>query len=203
MRLVQPVNFGGLFGDTIRKEVNRKHVGLDLFAKTGTNIYACVNATVYHRCWHGGYGNTITLKVSDPKAFMALKRKDYKHKTTREIKQGKSWKASGDIYLFYGHLDSIKEFNYGDKVQCGDVLGTPGRSGVTKKGTRAPHLHFEIFSSYIKPSGTKYCINPAYFVNDEQSERKLQEDESSKGTINEENGKKKLTHYSISTFQTK
>ncbi len=199
----------GLFGDTIRKEVNRKHVGLDLFAKTGTNIYACVDATVYHRCWHNGYGNTITIKVKDPKAFMALVRTDYKHKTSREMKQGKNWKDSGDIYLFYGHLDSIKEFSFGDEVRCGDILGTTGRSGVTGDGTRAPHLHFEIFCTYAKPSGTKYCINPAYFVNykhyEEQSasERKLQEDESARKPINEENGKEKLVHFNNSTFQKK
>ena len=59
----------GLFGNGIRN--GSPHTGLDLFARTGDNIYACVDGTVYNRRWHGGYGNTITIKVKDPKAFLA------------------------------------------------------------------------------------------------------------------------------------
>ncbi len=163
----------GLFGNDIRKEVSRKHTGLDLFAKTGTNIYACVDGTVYNRRWHTGYGNTITIKVEDPKSFMARKNKTYSHKTTREMEAGKLWDDSGDIYLFYAHLDTVNELNFGDEVKCGDILGTTGRSGVSA-GTHAPHLHFEIFCSYKMAVGTKYRINPAYFVDykfyDEQND---------------------------------
>ncbi len=187
----------GLFGNTIRKEVNRKHTGLDLFATTGTSIYACVDGTVYNRRWHTGYGNTITIKVKDPKSFMERKRSNYSHKTTREMESGADWDDSGDIFLFYAHLNSVNEFTFGQEVTCGKVLGTTGRSGVSA-GTHAPHLHFEIFCSYAMGSGTNFRINPAYFVDykfyEEQSEneRNTQLNEKSRGQIKEVNGSAQL-----------
>lgn len=192
----------GLFGNDIRKEVGRKHTGLDLFATTGTNIYACVDGTVYNRRWHSGYGNTITIKVTNPKAFLERKRNDYTRKTSREMKHGNDWNENGDIYLFYAHLDSVKKFDYGDKVECGDILGTTGRSGVMA-GTHAPHLHFEIFCSYVMATGTKYRMNPAYFIDykyyDEQNaaERQKQQKEKDRGQIKEKYGKEKLSTSNI------
>lgn len=187
----------GLFGDDIRQEVNRKHTGLDLFATTGTTIFACVDGTVYNRRWHSGYGNTITIKVKDPKAFMARKRNNYTHKTTREMESGTGWSDSGDIYLFYAHLNSVNAFTFGQEVKCGDQLGTTGRSGVNG-GTHAPHLHFEIFCSYNMGVGTNYRINPAYFVeykyydDQSESERNSQITEKDRGQIAEVNGIEQL-----------
>lgn len=192
----------GLFGDDIRREVSRKHTGLDLFAERGKPIYACVDGTVYNRRWHSGYGNTITIKVKDPQAFMARKRTDYTRKTTREMEKGAGWSESGDLFLFYAHLHSVKDFTFGQEVKCGQQLGTTGRSGVTG-GTCAPHLHFEIFCRYAMGSGTSYRINPAYFVNykfyDEQSEseRNAQTNEKNKGKINEVNGAGKLNETNL------
>src|SRR5690606_22944790 len=171
---------------------------LDLFATKGTNIYACVDGTVYNRRWHTGYGNTITIKVNDPKSFMEHKRTDYTLKSTREMENGTNWDESGDIFLFYAHLDSVNEFTFGQEVKCGDVLGTTGRSGVTA-GTHAPHLHFEIFCKYVMAVGTDYRINPAYFVDfkfyDDQSEadRTSQENEKDRGQIKEADGSNKLS----------
>lgn len=187
----------GLFGNT---RDGSKHSGLDLFAKTGENIYACVDGTVYNRRWHGDYGNTITIKVNDTEAFLNMK-KDYtlQYSSNGEIEEGSDWSEDGDILLFYAHLDSVNEYNFGDEVKCGDILGTTGRSGVTA-GTCAPHLHFEIFSKYVKPSGTRYCFNPAFFVDyktfDEQSEseRKAQQDEAKRGKINELDGSSKINN---------
>jgi predicted chitinase len=187
----------GLFGNEIRREVSRKHTGLDLFAKTGTNIYACVDGTVYKRQWHTGYGNTLTIKVNSPKEFMALKRSDYNIKTNREQLEGLDWSENGDIYLFYAHLDSVNAYTIGQDVKCGDKLGTTGRSGITA-GTHAPHLHFEIFCSYVMQSGTRYRINPALFIEykhyDEQieSDKTNQENEKNRGQIIEFNGVERL-----------
>lgn len=193
----------GLFGNDIRKEVSRKHTGIDFFAERGEPVYACVDGTVYNRRWHSGYGNTITIKVKDPKAFMTRKRTDYTHKTSREMEMGVNWSDSGDIFLFYAHLHSVNEFTFGQEVKCGEQLGTTGRSGVNG-GTCAPHLHFEIFSKYIMRVGTDYRINPAYFINykyyDEQSEseRNLQIREKNRGKINEVNGSSKLSEKNLS-----
>ncbi|WP_313375649.1 peptidoglycan DD-metalloendopeptidase family protein [Chishuiella sp.] len=194
----------GLFGKTRNRS---NHSGLDLFAKTGTNIYACVDGTVFHRCSHKGYGNTITIKVKDPKAFMKRKLNYIlQYKEVGEIEQGKSWTENGDIFLFYAHLDFVNEYTYGQEVKCGDILGATGRSGVVG-GTTAPHLHFEIFCKYEMGVGTQHRINPAFFVKykgykeQSQDEKKKQEKEKNRGKINEVNGKKSLTHYNQSEFQ--
>lgn len=129
---------------------------------------------------------------------MKMKITDYTHKTAREMTNGTSWDESGDIYLFYAHLDSVNEFTFGQEVKCGDVLGKTDRSGVTA-GTHAPHLHFEILCSYNMGVGTNYRINPAYFVSykyyDEQSEsdRNAQLNEKNEGQTVEVNGSGQLS----------
>lgn len=193
----------GLFGKT-RNGVN--HTGLDLFAITGTDIYACVDGTVYNRRWHSGYGNTITIKVKNVEAFLKNK-KDYKlqYEKQGEILKGADWNESNNIYLFYAHLDTVNEYKFGDEVKCGDVLGKTGRSGVTA-GTCAPHLHFEIFCDYTMGVYTRYRINPAVFVEykgfKEQSESEKNEQEKVKnlGQITEVNGKTKLNYADMKGF---
>ena len=192
----------GLFGQEIRKEVDRPHTGLDCFATTGTDVYACVDSTVYNRRWHGGYGNTITLKVKDPKAFMRLK-KQYTLQSTREQNHGSNWNENGDIYLFYAHLDSVNQYEYGAEIKCGTKIAKSGRSGVPDGGTCAPHLHFEIMCQYRMQVGTSYRINPAFFVKyknyNEQStaERNKQEQEKNRGKISQLNGSGKLPAQNI------
>lgn len=187
----------GLFGNEVRREVSRKHTGLDLFAETGTNIYACVDGTIYKRQWHTGYGNTLTIKVNSPEEFLTFKRSDYIIKTDREQLEGLDWSENGDIFIFYAHLNSVNEYTIGQDVKCGDQLGTTGRSGIAT-GTHAPHLHFEIFCSYVMQTGTKYRINPALFIKykyyDEQNEsdKTDQENEKNRGQINEFNGSNRL-----------
>ncbi|MNU62021.1 hypothetical protein D3C71_512350 [compost metagenome] len=193
----------GLFGKT---RAGKAHTGLDLFAPTGTKIYACVDGTVYNRRWHGGYGNTLTIKVKDVQAFLK-NRKDYKlpFEKDGEILQGINWRDTKEIYLFYAHLHSVNEYRFGDEVACGDVLGTTGRSGVVA-GTRAPHLHFEIFCKYVMAVGTRYRINPALFVQykgyKEQSEAEKNEQEKVKnsGQIVEVNGQVKLNYADMKGF---
>src|SRR5690606_27155066 len=129
----------------------------------------------------------------------ALKRSD-----KGEIATGAGFSESGDIYLFYGHLDSVESFTFGQEVTCGQVLGTTGRSGVTD-GTCAPHLHFEIRSAY-DGSGTSNKINPGYWINykyyDDQSEneRKQQEDEKNKGKIKQVDGQERLQYDHMEGF---
>ncbi|WP_299248753.1 M23 family metallopeptidase [uncultured Aquimarina sp.] len=192
----------GLFGNSIRS--GSAHTGLDLFAKTGENIYACVDGTVYNRRWHGGYGNTITIKVKDPKAFLALKR-SYVLNSSDEQRSGNNWNESGDIYLLYAHLDSVNAFSFGEEVTSGQILGKTGRSGITA-GTTAPHLHFEILCQYSFGVGTGYRINPGLFVPykhyDDQSEsdRQEQTDEKNNGKTKEVNGSEKLVYGNMDGF---
>lgn len=122
------------------------------------------------------------------------------------MQEGASLNKDGDLFLFYAHLDSVKEFSFGDKVTAGDKLGTIGRLGVTQ-GTKAPHLHFEIFSNYTMAK-TKYRINPAFCVdykdvNDmSETEKELQETEKERGCITtEKNGKNKLVYDNMEGFK--
>ncbi len=193
----------GLFGKT---RAGKVHTGLDLFAPTGTKIYACVDGTVYNRRWHGGYGNTLTIKVSDVAAFLK-NRKDYKLQFEKdgEILHGANWTDAKEIYLFYAHLETVNPYTFGEKVSCGEVLGTTGRSGVIA-GTCAPHLHFEIFCRYVMAVGTSYRINPALFVpykgHNEQNEVEKSEQEKikNKGQIVEVNGRTKLNYADMKGF---
>ncbi|MBO6184348.1 MAG: M23 family metallopeptidase [Chryseobacterium sp.] len=194
----------GLFGQTRN---GSDHVGLDLFATKGTNIYACVDGTIYNRRWHGGYGNTVTIKVKNPQEFLKFKKKYSLQYTSKgEINKGSSWSEDGDIYLFYGHLDSVIDYKFGQEITCGEVLGTTGRSGVVK-GTCAPHLHFEVLSDYVMGSRSiRTRINPAFFVDykgyNEQSaaEKKKQEDEKNKGKTVQHDGVKKLPYADMDGF---
>jgi len=194
----------GLFGNT---RSGSAHAGLDLFAKKGTAIYACVDGTVYNRRWHGSYGNTITIKVKDKEAFLKLK-KGYKiqYGEDGEMKEGADWSEDGDIFLFYAHLDSVKEYNFNDEVKCGETLGTTGRSGVTA-GTCAPHLHFEILCDYTMAVGHKFRLNPGFYVNfksfDEQSQQEKldQQTEAKQGKIIEFEGQNKLDYDNMANFK--
>lgn len=102
--------------------------------------------------------------------------------------------------MFYAHLHTVNDYTYGQDVNCGDILGTTGRSGVTD-GTCAPHLHFEILSNYIMGKGSiVHRMNPGYYVdykvfNDlTDSEKKVQQDEAKLGKIKQVNGAKKLKY---------
>lgn len=194
----------GIFGNT---RSGSAHAGLDLFAKTGTSIYACVDGTIYNRRWHTSYGNTITIKVKDKEAFLKLKR-DYtlQYKDDGEINEGANWSEDGDIFLFYAHLDSVNEYKFNDEVKSGDILGTTGRSGVVG-GTCAPHLHFEILCDYTMGVGHQYRLNAGFFVNfktfDQQTEqeKKDQQTEAKRGKINEVDGQKKLPYENMENFK--
>lgn len=169
-------NRWGFFG-TVRN--GKWHHGLDLFAKPGENIYACVKSEITHVEVQGGYGNIILIKVLDRETFLKQK-KDYMLKYTKngEVKELGGFNENEDISLFYAHLKNVKPFKKGQIVEAGTILGETGVSGVKKDngtiGTKAPHLHFE-----IRNTGTKKRINPGYFISfkdyDTQSKQEKEE----------------------------
>lgn len=151
----------GLFGNTRNGKV---HQGIDLFVLPKQNIYACAKGVVAHTRWHTGYGNTITIKITDKQAFFDHRR-EYKllHKDRGEIIQGPSFDKTQDIFLFYAHLEEVL-FKEGQDVEAGSVIAKAGVSGVVG-GTAAPHLHFEIFTTvYAVGKGLSYRCNPGYYV---------------------------------------
>ena len=175
------------------------HHGLDLFAKPGENIYACVKGEITNIEVQGGYGNVIILKILDKETFIKQK-KDYllKYSKKGEEKKLGDFNENEDISLFYAHLKNVKPFTKGQIVEAGTILGETGVSGVKKKdgtiGTKAPHLHFE-----IRNSGTKKRINPGYFISfknydtqskqEKEEQKKVAEDKYTAGLIGDGNVK--------------
>ena len=151
----------GLFGKTRN---GHAHQGLDLFATVGTEVFACVDAEVFATIQHGGYGQTLTLKVKNNED-LANHQRDYNpiYSKKGEIVKDSLFDESKAIYFFYAHLKQVfvKE---GDIVTAGQLVALTGTSGV-KGGTCAPHLHFEIFSTvYAVGKGLKYRCHPGRYV---------------------------------------
>ena len=183
----------GLFGRTRNGHV---HQGLDLFATPGKDVYACAEAIVYKRTWHSGYGNTLTLKITDKQAFYDHRREySLLYPSQGEIIQGQGFDKSQDIFLFYAHLEEIL-VDEGNKVDAGKVIAKTGVSGV-KGGTRAPHLHFEIFTTkYAVGLGLSFRCNPGYYVHfkspkEQSNQEKELQAEAFKTKINDFYGKEK------------
>jgi predicted chitinase len=183
----------GLFGTTRNGSV---HQGLDLFAELGTDVYSCVEGEVFQSKVHSGYGNTLTIKITDKEAFYNHRR-EYKllYPNAGEIIQGEYFDKTEDIYLFYAHLQKVL-VEKGKKVTAGMVIAKSGVSGV-KTGTCAPHLHFEIFTTlYAVGKGLKYRCNPGYYVHfkspteQSKSDKELQKKTAENGKIEEFYGKK-------------
>ena len=81
-----------------------------------------------------------------------------------EAEHGDFFNISKMVYLKYSHLSKVI-VQKDQLVYPGQIIGYTGFSG-NAKGTRAPHLHFEISNKYGKyGGGLKYRTNPAFFVN--------------------------------------
>lgn len=67
-------------------------------------------------------------------------------------------------YFYYAHLDSYTDFQVGDNVNAGDILGFMGNSGYGPEGTKGmfvTHLHFGI---YIYPNNIETSVNPYWIL---------------------------------------
>ena len=159
------------------KRGSKKHQGIDLFAKIGTKLYAPLDAEVVSVENSSSYGHTITLKVTESsleilkirRAFInyQLQYVTYNNngsvnEKNSEIEQESFNKEAKSYYLFYAHLSEVHVKN-GDKVVAGQILGLSGTSG-NAKGTKAPHLHFEIRDTNKVKKGLANRINPAYYI---------------------------------------
>lgn len=111
-----------LFNDRQADERNI-HIGMDLWAKTGTTILAALDGIVYgfaNNYGKGNYGPTIILE----------------HTIENQ-----------NFYTLYGHLslESIEDLETGSSFKKGQQLATLGDSSVN--GDYAPHLHFQIIDN--------------------------------------------------------
>ncbi|WP_077388274.1 M23 family metallopeptidase [Helicobacter bilis] len=172
------------------KRGSKKHQGIDLFAKIGTKLYAPLDCEVVSIGNSSSYGYTITLKVTESsleilkirRAFInyQLQYVTYNNngsvnEKNSEIEQEKFNKEAKSYYLFYAHLSEV-HVKKGDKVVAGQILGLSGTSG-NAKGTKAPHLHFEIRDTDNVEKGLTNRINPAYYIECKKLYSEFSEDE--------------------------
>jgi murein DD-endopeptidase MepM/ murein hydrolase activator NlpD len=96
------------------------HIGLDIWAKAATPIFAAIHGTVHsfkNNLGLGNYGPTIILQHNF---------------------------QNHNFYTLYGHLSlkSIENIEVGRVLKKGELLGTLGDYEIN--GDYAPHLHFQI-----------------------------------------------------------
>ena len=62
------------------------------------------------------------------------------------------------IYHVYAHMENPPNFQYGDTINCGQVLGTVGNTGYSS----SPHLHLE---TRLGPAGSHFESMAHYEIN--------------------------------------
>ncbi|WP_299223467.1 peptidoglycan DD-metalloendopeptidase family protein [uncultured Aquimarina sp.] len=155
---------GSTFGSVRRNRDGsvRNHTGLDIFAETGTTLYACLDGVIDQIYTGPGFGKVIVLKITNVDDLKNAKNGYSLQYGPDEIEKGNAFNYDGKIFLRYAHVEEAS-VNVGDEVKSGDVIGKSGVSG-NASGTRAPHLHFEI-ANVARSRGLANKINPAFFVN--------------------------------------
>ncbi|MCX6060704.1 MAG: hypothetical protein NT103_00410 [Campylobacterales bacterium] len=168
--------YWNVFG-TVRK--GKMHAGVDLLAKPGTNVYACVDGIIDSTDIMRprppkkvSYGKYILLRAKCPSFVRGLKKPysmPYTKEGEMEKEAGFDEKTDAPIYFFYAHLLEIdpvlkKAFDNGERVEvkAGQVVGTTGTSGYDTSAD--PHLHFEIRSAASLARGVINRINPGFYM---------------------------------------
>lgn len=113
-------NIGSFWGDG-RDAGKRKHEGIDIFAKKGTEVIAVCNGTIVSAGNGGIGGKTIMLRADDH-----------------------SWSA------YYAHLDNQLVYE-GQAVNKGDVIGTVGNTGNAKYTASHLHFGIYTTAGAIDP----------------------------------------------------
>lgn len=162
----------GSFGEKIRDGIEN-HAGIDLLAKPGLPVYACLRGIV-ERIYisTSRAGRVVVVKVTDRETFKSLKR-NYKplYINKGELLE-KRFNTDGNIYLVFMHLSKFGKFREGHSVNHDDVIGYTGVSGKNGNNfeTRNPHLHFEI-NNVGSAAGINGKCNPmVYFKFKTESE---------------------------------
>lgn len=119
------------FADRASHERRTVHLGIDVFAPAGTQVYAPFAATVRHVTHNADpldYGNTLILEHAGPVPF----------------------------YTLYGHLGgSLPQLlQVGDKVDAGQLIAHLG--DWHENGGWAPHLHFQLMTSMLEQTGGNF-----------------------------------------------
>ncbi len=119
-------------GASILDEHRTIHLGIDIFARPGTPVFAPLDGEIYRFANHASpydYGPVLILAHAP-------------HNGPR-------------FYTLYGHLseESLAGLTPGQKFQRGQPLGAIGSAQVN--GNWTPHLHFQIISDLLE-QGTQF-----------------------------------------------
>ena len=181
------------------------HQGIDLFAISGTPVYACLDGTIHALSTtnRAGTGLFVVLKLSSNSLeYFRAQRREYSlpYRGGGELSSGDKFDMNSDtIYIRYLHLSSV-DVTLNQAVRAGDIIGYSGTTGI-KGGTCGPHVHFEIMSDRYEGRGISYRVNPGYYLRYKRepaknenlpteetlnnSEIKIQTDRKNKGKIND------------------
>lgn len=158
------------------RSTTRPHQGVDLFATPNTPVYACLDGRIAFAGVQRDYGNVIILAIEEPSQVEMFKkrRKDdfksfYTNSGKSELMDGPKFDIEADVfYLAYAHLSGFNVIK-GDFVKSGDVIGFSGETG-NAKGTKGPHVHFEVRSK-LSSGGINNRCNPALYFDYEQYDK--------------------------------
>ena len=116
-------------GDQFVDQKDRRtiHLGVDIFSKEGTSVYAALDGIVYgvaDNAYQFDYGPTIILE----------------HQTDSGTK----------FWTLYGHLDrlALKRLKRGQRIEKGALVGNLGSQDVN--GNWSPHLHFQLITDVLE-----------------------------------------------------
>ena len=113
-------NIGGFWGDS-RDGGERKHKGIDIFAKKGTPVVAVSDGRIVKEAHTPIGGKTIWLKPTN-----------------------RSWTA------YYAHLDK-QLVKPGQRVRKGQVIGTVGNTGNARKTPSHLHFGIRPGKGWVNP----------------------------------------------------
>ena len=117
---------------------NKPHMGIDLLASDGTEVFSSVDGTAYlYPGEISGYGKVVSIKGK----LMNL-----------------STKKEEEVFVLYAHLKEVKVKD-GDNVEVGDVIGFSGRTGNANGMPQTEeHLHLEILTQKWPSSSKGFSI---------------------------------------------
>ena len=123
---------------------SRVHQGWDLFAPTGTTIYAVADGRVEFALTtdQGAYGKQVCISFQDPES-----------------------EEPRTLYAFYGHLSQVDKIT--GEVTEGEVLGKTGTTGNASGMIGGnQHLHFELRTVLRPGLGLTGRLDPSYLFGD-------------------------------------
>ncbi len=109
----------------------KNHSGFDIFAKKGTDTYACLTGKIIALGKQKDWGNYVVIKANI-------------------CKEANGKQVTETKYFLYAHLSKIL-VQVGDEVKEGATIAKTGNSGNAGNDPKEFHLHFEVNMNWENP----------------------------------------------------